>query len=65
MRRYETGFHLLENGVICGFDSTTESALTKLMYLFGQGLTPDEVKEYMQCSLIGEITTDEETLFEK
>lgn len=65
MRRYETGFHLLENGVICGFDSTTESVLTKLMYLFGQGLTPDEVKEYMQCSLIGEITTDEESLLEK
>lgn len=56
MERYETGHHLWENGVISGYDSTTESAITKLMFLFGSGLTPNEVKEYMQCSLAGEIT---------
>ena len=56
MDRYETGFHLAEAGVISGYDSTTESAVTKLMFLFGSGLTPKEVKEYMQCSLMGEIT---------
>ncbi|MDR1259640.1 MAG: type I asparaginase [Tannerellaceae bacterium] len=56
MLRYETGQKLLEAGVISGYDSTTESAVTKLMYLFGQGLTPEEVKEHMNCSLIGEIT---------
>ena len=43
-------------GVISGYDSTTESAVTKLMFLFGHGLTPNEVKEHMNCSLIGEIT---------
>ncbi len=56
MHRYETGQKLLEAGVISGYDSTTESAVTKLMFLFGHGLTSDEVKEHMNCSLIGEVT---------
>lgn len=56
MHRYETGHKLLEAGVISGYDSTTESAVTKLMFLFGHGMTPDEVKDHMNCSLIGEIT---------
>lgn len=56
MHRYETGYKMLQTGVISGYDSTTESAVTKLMFLFGQGLSPQEVKEYMNCSLVGEIT---------
>ncbi len=56
MERYETGYHLSETGVISGYDSTTESAVTKLMCLFGERMSPQEVKEYMQCSLIGEIS---------
>ncbi|MDH6344254.1 L-asparaginase [Parabacteroides sp. PFB2-12] len=56
MHRYETGHKLLEAGVISGYDSTTESAVTKLMFLFGHDMSPEEVKEYMNCSLIGEIT---------
>ncbi|MDL2255051.1 type I asparaginase [Parabacteroides sp. OttesenSCG-928-K15] len=56
MHRYETGHKLLEAGVISGYDSTTESAVTKLMFLFGHGMRPEEVKEHMNCSLIGEIT---------
>lgn len=56
MQRYETGHKLLEAGIISGHDSTTESAVTKLMFLFGQGLSAEEVKEHMGCSLIGEIT---------
>ena len=59
MGRYKTGHHLLENGVISGYDNTTESAVTKLMFLFGSGLSSEEVKEYMQCSLIGEITVED------
>ena len=59
MLRYDTGHKLSDVGVISGYDSTTESAATKLMYLFGQGLTANEVKEYMNCSLIGEITISE------
>jgi L-asparaginase len=56
MHRYETGNKLQEAGVISGYDSTTESAVTKLMFLFGHGLTSKEVKEHMNCSLIGEVT---------
>lgn len=56
MHRYETGHKLLDCGVVSGFDSTTESAVAKLMFLFGHELTPKEVKEHMNCSLIGEIT---------
>jgi L-asparaginase len=56
MNRYETGERLPEAGVISGYDSTTESAVVKLMYLFGQGMSAEEVKEHMHCSLAGEIT---------
>ncbi len=56
MHRYGTGHKLLEAGVISGYDSTTESAVTKLMFLFGHDMTPDQVKEHMSCSLIGEVT---------
>lgn len=56
MHRYGTGHKLLEVGVISGYDSTTESAVTKLMFLFGHKMSPEEVKEHMNCSLIGEVT---------
>lgn len=59
MHRYETGHKLLEIGVISGYDSTTESAVAKLMFLFGHDMTPQQVKEHMNCSLIGEITLPE------
>ncbi|MDR2534278.1 MAG: type I asparaginase [Tannerellaceae bacterium] len=56
MRRYNAGRSLLEAGVISGYDITTESALTKLMFLFGQGMSASEASEHMKCSLIGEVT---------
>lgn len=56
--RYLTGRELTEAGVIPGHDLTSEAAITKLMYLFGQGLSPEEVKKEMEISLCGEITTD-------
>ena len=58
MKRYETGLQLMEAGVLSGYDSTVEASLTKMMFLFGQGLTPDEVRAKMQLSLCGEITLD-------
>ncbi|MDR2968727.1 MAG: type I asparaginase [Tannerellaceae bacterium] len=59
MQRYETGQRLLEAGIISGYDSTMESAVTKLMFLFGRGMCADEVKDWMKCSLVGEITLPE------
>lgn len=56
MERYETGYQLLKAGVVSGYDSTTESAVTKLMFLLGQGYTPDEVRNRMNQSIAGEIT---------
>jgi L-asparaginase len=58
MNLYETGLQLLEAGIISGHDSTVEAALTKLMYLMGQGLKPEAIREAMNRSLAGEITVD-------
>lgn len=56
MERYGNGYQLLEAKVVCGYDSTTESAITKLMFLLGHGYSPDEVRELMTKPLAGEIT---------
>lgn len=56
MHRYENGQHLEKLGVVSGYDITTEAALAKLMILFGQGKSPDEVRRLMPVSLRGELT---------
>jgi L-asparaginase len=56
MGRYETGIHLASAGVISGYDSTVESAVTKLMFLLGHGLSPEEIRKQMNQNLAGEIT---------
>lgn len=56
MRMYETGRQLLEAGIISGHDSTVEAALTKLMYLLGQGLSPENIRSEMKRSIAGEIS---------
>ena len=56
MERYNTGYQLLQAGVVSGYDSTTESAVTKLMFLIGHGYSPEEIRERMNHSLAGEIT---------
>ena len=56
MERYETGYHLLQSGIVSGYDSTTESAVTKLMFLLGHGYTPEEIRERMSRPRAGEIT---------
>lgn len=54
--RYLTGWKLARAGVVSGHDLTAEAAITKLMYLFGQNYTPEEVRRYMSYSLRGEMT---------
>lgn len=54
--RYSTGMAMSASGVVPGHDITSEAAITKLMYLFGLGLTPEEVKSAMEQSLRGELT---------
>lgn len=56
MEKYQTGRGLLDAGVISGLDSTVEAALTKLMYLLGEGLSQSEICRKMNLSLAGEIT---------
>lgn len=53
--RYETGEALYSAGVVSGHDLTSEAAITKLMFLFGQNYSTDEVKKLMEKSLVGEM----------
>lgn len=59
MGRYETGLHLLDAGVISGYDATVESVLTKLMFLLGHNLSPKEVRTEMSRSIAGEFSRPE------
>ena len=54
--RYSTSVEMGRIGIIGGKDITTESALTKLMYLLGAGYSGTEVVSLLQKSLRGEIT---------
>lgn len=56
MGLYETSYALRNCGVISGYDSTTEAALTKLMFLLGQGMETEEIKKMLTLSLRGEIS---------
>ena len=47
---------MLEAGVISGYDSTPECAVTKLMFLLGHGLSNKDIRYKMNSCLIGEIT---------
>lgn len=53
--RYETGTALYDAGVISGHDLTSEAAITKLMFLFGQNYSIEEVKQLMEIPLVGEM----------
>ena len=59
MERYETGYQLLQAGVLSGYDSTTESAVTKLMFLLGHGYDCEEIRRRMSHPMAGEITAPE------
>ena len=56
MSGYATGGALREVGVVSGYDLTPEAALTKLLYLFSQGLTPEAVRDEIGRDLRGELS---------
>lgn len=53
--KYQTSRELGRIGVLSGYDITTESALAKMMFLFGTGLPQDEVMAMLQKPLRGEM----------
>ncbi|MBO5269038.1 MAG: asparaginase [Muribaculaceae bacterium] len=54
--RYQAGDLLSATGVISGHDITFEAAITKMMHLFGQGMSRAEVIEALKNPLAGEMT---------
>lgn len=55
-RRYYAGDRLVRCGVVSGHDITLEAAITKMMYLFGLGISSKEVANYLSMPLCGEMT---------
>ncbi|MDL2240125.1 asparaginase [Bacteroidales bacterium OttesenSCG-928-K22] len=55
LAKYQAGLQLEEIGVISGHDITPESAITKMMHLFGTENDSDKIKSLLEKSLRGEM----------
>ena len=55
---YATGTELTKAGVIPGRDMTIEASLTKMMFLFSQRLSVEQIKSKLRENLVGEMTID-------
>mgnify|MGYP003814297357 CR=1 FL=1 len=58
MGRYKTSVHLHNAGVISGYDITTETAVTKLMFLLGHYQDSETIRKEMGRSFCGEVTVE-------
>ena len=56
MNRYDTGYQLMDLGVVSGHDGTVEAAITKLMFLQGMYSDANIIRGLMNQSLAGEIS---------
>jgi L-asparaginase len=56
MGLYETSRQMLSAGVVSGKDITSEASVTKLMHLLGRYSSAEEVVQYLNKSLAGEIS---------
>lgn len=55
---YATGTALTRAGVIPGRDMTIEASLTKMMFLFSQNFSVEEIKQQLRENLVGELTLE-------
>lgn len=54
--KYQASIPLSEAGVVSGYDLTTEAAVTKLMFLLGQGYEGNQLSRAIKQSLRGELS---------
>lgn len=56
LQKYASGHIAIEHGVLSAADMTTEAAVTKMMYLFGNYHDKNEIRQLFIHSLAGELT---------